>query len=83
MVVERINIGCSLPHGYVLEIGLPKKTGVPAKDYRFAILQGLSGARKGAKFGSALVPKDLWDEWLAKNAKLRYVVDQSIFVIGK
>lgn len=77
---ERINIGCKLPHGLVLEIGL-NKDGTPSKDYEAAVLQGLVKARKGAKYGSTLVVKALWDTWLAKNVKLRYVVDGSVFVI--
>ena len=78
---ERVNIGCKLPHGLALEVGLDPKTGQPTKDYRCVVLQGLLKAKKGAKHGSTLVPKAVWDTWLAANLKLRYVVEQSVFVI--
>lgn len=81
MEIERVNIGCKLPHGLVLEVGLDPKVGVPTGKYRSVVLQGTLGARAGAKFGSTLVPRDLWDVWAKKNAKLRYVVDKSVFVI--
>jgi hypothetical protein len=81
MPEEQINIGCKLPHGLVLEIGLDPKTGIPTEKYRNAVLQGTLQARKGAKFGSAFVPRDLWDAWVAKNKKFRYVVDGSVFVV--
>lgn len=77
---ETINIGCKLPHGLALEVGLDK-FGAPGDNYRCCVLQGLLKARKGAKFGSTLVPKPLWDSWVKTNAKLRYVVEKSVFVI--
>lgn len=81
MQSEKVMVGCKLPHGLVLEVGLDPKLGIPSDKYRNAVLQGTLGARAGAKFGSTLVPRDLWDAWLKKNAKLRYVVDKSVFVI--
>jgi hypothetical protein len=84
---ERINIGCKLPHGLAIEIGMVAGNtkgntfAVPGPDYRCVVLQGLLGARKGAKYGSTLVPKPVWETWVKANAKLRYVVDGSIFVI--
>ena len=77
---ESINIGCKLPHGLALEVGL-EKDGTPGKDYRCVVLQGLLKARKGSKYGSTLVPVAVWASWLKANAKLRYVVDKSVFVI--
>jgi hypothetical protein len=79
--MENINIGCKLPHGIVLEIGSLGKDGVPGKDYRCAVLQGTLLARKGARYGTALVPRDLWETWVAKNKAFRYVVDGSVFVV--
>jgi hypothetical protein len=81
MVAERINIGCKLPHGYVIEVGLDPKTGQPTDDYEAIVLQGLLKARKGAKYGSTLIDRAAWETWLKKNAKLRYVVEKSIFAI--
>jgi hypothetical protein len=78
---DRVNIGCKLPHGLSLEVGLEPKTGQPTTDYRCVVLQGLLKARKGAKYGSTLVPRAVWDTWVKTNAKLRYVVDGSVFVI--
>jgi hypothetical protein len=78
---DSVNIGCKLPHGLVLEIGLDPKTGKPTEDYRCVVLQGLLKARKGAKYGTTLVPVVVWEPWLKANAKLRYIVDKSVFVI--
>lgn len=77
---EKVNIGCKLPHGLALEIGIDK-AGFPVEGYQCFVLQGLNKARKGAKHGSTLVPKTVWESWLAKNTKLRYVVDGSVFAI--
>ncbi len=78
--METINIGCKLPYGLVLEVGL-NKDGIPGKTYRNAVLQGTLGANKGAKYGTARVPRDLWESWAATNKALRYVVDGSVFVV--
>lgn len=78
---ERVNVGCMLPHGLALEVGLDTKTGQPTEDYRCVVLQGVLKARKGAKFGSTLVPVGVWEPWLKANAKMRFVVDKSVFVI--
>lgn len=78
--MEKINIGCKLPHGLLLEFGLAKN-GIPGKDYCAVVLQGTLAARPGAKFGSTFMAKALWDEWSVKNANLRYLVDGSVFVI--
>jgi hypothetical protein len=80
-VVERVNIGCKLPHGLVLEIGLDPKTGQPTKRYEAFVLQGTIKARPGAKFGETLVPLSVWEAWVKRNAKLRYVLDKSVFVV--
>lgn len=77
---ETISIGCKLPHGLVLEIGV-NKDGTPGESYRNAVLQGTVDARKGAKYGVTKVPRDLWLKWLANNKNLRYVVDLSVFVV--
>lgn len=78
--MEKINIGCKLPHGLVLEVGLAKN-GIPGEGYRAVVLQGTLAARVGAKFGSTLIAKAVWDAWIKENVKLRYVVDKSVFVI--
>ena len=80
MANEKVTIGCKLPHGLVLEIGLDKD-GVPGKGYQCAVLQGLSKARKGAQYGLTLVDRGLWEAWVAKNKTLRYVIDKSVFVV--
>lgn len=80
MEVEKVNIGCKLPHGLALEIGIDKK-GTPGEGYQCVVLQGLIKARTGSKFGVTSVPKAVWDKWLAKNTKLRYIVDGSVFVV--
>lgn len=77
--MEKINIGCKLPHGLVLEVGIRDMK--LASDYAVAVLQGRLQARPGAKYGSTMVHKALWDRWLALNKTLRYVVDKSVFVI--
>jgi hypothetical protein len=77
----RVNIGCKLPHGLALEVGLDPKTGQPTDDYRCVVLQGMLKAPKGAKYGSTLVPVGVWEPWLKVNTELRYVVDGSVFVI--
>lgn len=72
-------IGCKLPHGYVLEIGL-SKGGVPTKNYKSVVLNGTLNATANAKFGVVKVDEALWAAWLKQNRTLRYVVDGSIFV---
>ena len=76
-----VNIGCKLPHGLVIEIGLDPKTGRPTKDYEAFVLQGTLKAPAGAKFGTTPIPKSVWEAWVKKNAKLRYVLDKSVFVV--
>lgn len=80
-MAERINIGCKLPHGFLIEVGLHAKTQQPTDDYAAIVLQGTLKARKGSKHGSTLVDKAVWEAWLAENKTLRYVLDKSIFVI--
>jgi hypothetical protein len=78
-------IYCSLPQGLTLEIGTPGE-----KDYYFVHLLGVQKAgvnaktlpnRKGVKFGLTIIDSDFWEAWLAKNSKLRYVVDQSVLAV--
>lgn len=66
----RVKIGCKLPHGPTIEVGEPGDD-----DYRYYQLDGCAGKAPGF----TLVPKDVWDIWKRANAKLRYVMDGSIF----
>lgn len=75
-----VSIGCKLPHGLVIEVGLDKG-GVPSDEYRNVVLNGLSKARVGSKYGVTSVPADIWVTWLKHNTKLRYIVDGSVFVL--
>lgn len=82
--MPKVNVYCSLPQGYTIESGTPG-----AKDYAVVQLIGPVAAgrnvrtlpnRKGEKFGVTAVDSDFWTAWLAKNSKLRYVVDKSVLV---
>jgi hypothetical protein len=70
-----MNVGCTLPHGYVIEVGTPGKP-----DYRAIQLQGILGSK--VPFGMTKnVDNSVMKAWFKKNAKLRYVLDGSIFEI--
>jgi hypothetical protein len=84
--MAKVNVYCSLPQGLTLELGTPG-----AKDYAVVQLIGPIAAgksaktiptRKGEKFGLTVVDSDFWNAWLAKNSKLRYVVDKSVLVVS-
>lgn len=80
MKIPTVNVGCKLPHGTVLELGAAKvvKTAVV---YDHIVLQGRLAAKRGAAYGTTAVEAEFWAKWLKMNAKLRYVMDGSIFVV--
>lgn len=80
-------VGCKLPHGPVMELGIGKNH-MPAADYRCAIVLGVedvalrlivSDAR--GRYAVTRVESDLVAEWFKVNEKLRYVLDGSVFII--
>lgn len=66
-------IGCRLPNGITMEVGTPGK-----ESYRAVHCKGCDGRGYGRTVG---VPKVIADAWFRANAKLRYVVDGSVFVV--
>lgn len=64
-------IGCKLPAGYTIEVGTPGED-----DYAYYVIPGA----KGKKPGTAPVPDTVGVRWFKVNAKLRYVVDGSLFI---
>lgn len=83
--MAKVKVYCNLPQGVTLELGTPGKD-----DYQYVQLLGTVKAgpsaktipnRKGEKFGLTIIDSDFWNSWLAKNSKLRYVVDKSVLVV--
>lgn len=79
--MTNITIGCKNPHGLVLELGVHPLTQLPTKDYKCVVLNGLLKASAKARFAVTIVDEDFWKAWLKKNAKLRYVLDGSVFQV--
>lgn len=79
-------VGCKLPHGPCMEIGISRSG--PGPSYRCAIILGvedvapalLVGA-KGSRYAVTRVPSDLVEVWFKANAKSRYALDGSVFII--
>lgn len=69
-----VKIGCKLPYGPTIEIGTPGEEG-----YKFFELNGWYSTK--SKFGVTLIPAEVWEAWVKKNAKLRYVMDGSVYLI--
>jgi len=67
----QVQIACKLPNGYTIESGTPGEEG-----YEFYNIPGPVGKRV---YGQADVPATVWRAWLKANAKLRHVVDKSIY----
>lgn len=64
-------VRCTLPNGYTIEVGAPGAEG-------YAYYNLGPGTPKAPS--SNKVPVDVMTRWLKANAKLRYVVDRSIYV---
>lgn len=64
-------VGCKLPNGITIDAG------TPGKNYSFVHCVG----RKGQRDSFTAVPDDLGADWFRRNAKLRYVVDGSVYVV--
>lgn len=80
-------IGCKLPHGPCMELGIAQG-GAPGPNYKYAIVLGVDDVApkllvgpKDGKYAITRVPTDLADAWFKANAKSRYVLDKSVFVI--
>jgi hypothetical protein len=69
-----LTIGCKLPHGVVLEIGLDAD-GRRVPGYRRVKLNGAlhSSARDAGGFGLTEVMDDFWDAWKKKNSGLAFM----------
>lgn len=74
--MPNITIGCRLPHGTVMETGIPG-----TKNYAYVVLNGTLKALPKAKFGSTRVDSELWNAWKKQNASLRYLQEGSIFEV--
>jgi hypothetical protein len=81
-MMPNINIGCKTPHGLPLEIGVNSRNCTIGKDYQCVVLNGVNKAKPGARYGVTSVDEDLWKTWLKANAKLRYVLDGSVWAIS-
>lgn len=80
--MANITIGCKNPHGLVLELGVNVRTQMPTDKYQCVVLNGkLKTGSAKATFGVTTVDEDFWKAWLKKNAKLRYVLDGSVFQV--
>lgn len=65
-----VKVGCKLPKGFTIEYGTPGEPG-----YGFVNLAGGSDKKPGITPVGTVV----WTTWKRANAKLRYVMDGSIF----
>lgn len=80
-MVLPLKIGCKLPHGLVLELGLDAK-GAPTGAYEVVVLNGLDKTGFASKYGVTTgVSAAFWAAWTKRNKNLRYVKDGSVFVI--
>jgi len=73
-------IGCKLPNGLVCELG---KFGDP--DYKAIRLNGANSRRivaPGSDYGITEVPKDFWDKWVKRHARLDFVQKQMVFAVN-
>lgn len=76
-----VKIRCDLPSGLTIETGTPGHGPQDKDPYAFYQINGLSKARRGAKFVDTDVPADVWASWLKRNAKSRLVVGRSVFEV--
>lgn len=63
-------VGCKLPSGYTIEVGTPGEPG-----YVYYTIPG----RVGKKDGTLEIPNAVAIRWFRDWAKLRYVVDGSLY----
>lgn len=80
-------VGCKLPHGPCMELGVVN--GAPGSGYKCAIVLGVEDVPptllvgpKNARYAVTRVASDLVEAWFKMNAKSRYVLDKSIFIIA-
>lgn len=64
-------VRCSLPNGYTIEVGVPGEKGYAYYDLK-------PGTPKKPSVQN--IPAEVIYPWLKANAKLRYVLDKSIYV---
>lgn len=64
-------VRCSLPKGYTIEVGTPGK-----EDYAYYDLAPGTPKKPSAQN----IPSEVMERWLKVNAKLRYVLDKSIYI---
>lgn len=80
-------VGCKLPHGPCMELGVAKN-GSPDPDYKCAVVLGVEDVAptllvgpKDGRYAVTRVASDLVEAWFKANATSRYVLDKSIFII--
>lgn len=69
-----MKVGCKLPGGITIEKGTPGKPG-----YAYYDVPGRTPRGRGFADGVAEVPDDVANAWFKKNAKLRLVIDGSVY----
>lgn len=69
-----ITVGCKLPHGLKLEIGLPTDEG-----YAFVILAGANTSRVINGWGVTKVNRDFWNKWLSTHKNAPYIKSGAVF----
>lgn len=74
--MPNVTIGCKLPHGTVMETGIPG-----TKNYAYVVLNGTLNALPKAKYGSTRVDSEVWNAWKKQNASLRYLCEGSLFEV--
>ena len=69
-----VTVGCKLPHGLILDLA------EPGQPERRVVIAGKNRARIIGGYGlTPGVPKDFWDEWLAKHQALSFVKQGLVF----
>lgn len=86
---KTVVIGCKLPHGLVMEVGLSRDPKAIAAglhrtdEFDSFTVKGANAARVVGGFGITVgVPAALAERWFSENKSLRYVKDGSIYIVA-
>jgi hypothetical protein len=79
-MTETVVIGCKLPHGLKIEVGIDKN-GNASEGYRTVTLEGpAKNVIIGNPYGFTTVDKSLWEEWMKTHKDAKYIREKLVFV---